>query len=1546
MPLSSFHPIIANWFRQRFGAPTDVQAKSWPAIQSGRDVLIAAPTGSGKTLAAFLSCIDTLFQHALRGELEDRTHVVYVSPLKALSNDVQKNLQQPLTEIADAALSAGLLMPELRVMVRTGDTPVWDRQHMLRRPPHILITTPESLYLLLTAEKSRRILTDVRTVIVDEIHALAPNKRGAHLALSLERLEAGATIKPVRIGLSATQRPIETIARFLVGDEKGFEVRGSRYGVEKEKRYEVRRSTFDVQSGPNPEPPNHEPPVTSNVEHRTSNDPINDPIIVDVGHRRKMDVAVEVPKDELGGVATNAIWSDIYDRLAELVQQHRSTLVFVNTRRLVERVSHHLEERLRETLGPHAVAAHHGSLSRQTRLSAEERLKRGQTRVVVATASLELGIDIGAVDLVCQIGSPRSIAVGLQRVGRSGHWIGAIPKGRLFATTRDELLECAALIRAIRSGVLDRIDVPPAPLDILAQQMVAATATQEWGETELFDLCRRAYPYRNLARHEFDAVVRMASEGIATTRGRRRAYLHHDGINHRLRARRGARLAAITSGGAIPDTANYAVIAEPNGTVVGSVDEDFAVESLAGDIILLGNASWRIRGVETGKVRVEDAHGAPPTIPFWRGEAPSRTAELSAEVAAVRRRIEDLLLSDQSPNHQILKSTNSAGSSDQQILPDHQITRSSNSPEAWLQAECGLDRRGAEQAVAYVAGGCAVLGSVPTQDTIIAERFFDEAGGMQLVLHAPFGGRINRAWGLALRKRFCTTFDFELQAAATDEGIVLSLGEKHSFALEMIFGFLHPNIVEDVLVQAILQAPMFMTRWRWNATRALALLRFSNGRRVAPQIQRMRAEDLLAAVFPGATACQDNHPGECGEVPDHPLVNETIRDCLTEAMDLDGLVNVLRRIESKEIRCIAIDTPMPSPFCHEILNANPYAYLDDAPLEERRARAVEMRRSLPPDLAGRLGALDPQAIAEVVAEAWPVVRDPDELHDALLTLIWVPEATAVAWAVYLPALIAAGRATVVQVRGSGFEVRGWVGAERIGLARAVFQDMRCDPAISSREESTVERDGAVLAVVQGWMESTGPTTADELAQKLYLSLEDVNAALLKLESQGQVLHGQFRGKGVAGVKGGSETTETLTHTPYPIPQASQVEWCDRRLLTRIHRLTIGTLRREVEPVTAAQFMTFLFRWQHAVPGARLHGEAGLQEIIRQLAGFEAAASSWERHLLSLRVAKYEPDWLDRLCLGGSVMWGRLSPHPRLEGAIGPDPPNRPNRIVPTSVAPISVFPRDDAAWLMATGEEGKDAGLDGRSALSAVAQDLLQHLLAQGASFFADLVRGSGHLPAEVEGGLWELTAVGLVTADGFDNLRALLDPRRRRAGGREQSRRPRSAGGRWSLLRPMAQIPVSQEHGHTSPMEQLARQLLRRYGVVFRDVLVRESLNSGWRDLLVQYRRMELRGEIRGGRFVAGFTGEQFALPEALESLRALRRAGTEPSAGQDMKVSAADPLNLAGIILPGPRVPAVPTNYLLFRNGILVRSGSVRETLSRDPIVDAPERAHSTPR
>ncbi|GKS64806.1 ATP-dependent DNA helicase [Nitrospira sp.] len=1405
MHLSEFHPIISQWFSSHVGEPTDVQAQAWPAIQSGSDALIAAPTGSGKTLAAFLSSIDRLFKQAVTRELDDHTHVLYISPLKALSNDIQKNLQKPLAEIGQLAMETGLLMPELRVLVRTGDTPMADRQQMLKRPPHILVTTPESLFILLTAEKSRRLLQTVRTVIVDEIHALAPNKRGAHLALSLERLEALTFVKPQRIGLSATQRPIELVADYLVGSRPR-------------------------------------------------------PTIIDVGHRRELDLAVEVPRDELSAVATNAVWSEVYDRVAELVRQHRSTLVFVNTRRLSERVSHYLEERLYD-LGPDAVAAHHGSLSREIRLAAEERLKSGRTRVVIATASLELGIDVGTVDLVCQIGSPRAIATTLQRIGRAGHWIHAIPKGRLFAITRDELLECAALVRAIRTGVLDQIEIPPAPLDILGQQLVAAAATQSWSEDELFALCRQAYPYGGLLRGEFDAVVRMLADGIATKRGRGLAYLYHDRINHRLKGRRSARLAAITSGGAIPDTANYAVVAEPDGTVVGSVDEDFAVESLAGDIMLLGNTSWRIKGVEAGKVRVEDAQGAPPNIPFWRGEAPSRTAELSAEVAGLRQAIVEQ-------------------------------ADSSVSAMQWLKEDCGLDPRGAQQAIEYVLVGKMVLGAVPTQATIVAERFFDESGGMQLVMHAPFGGRINKAWGLALRKRFCVTFDFELQAAATDNGLVISLGEKHSFPLESVFGYLHSKTVREVLVQAVLLAPMFTTRWRWNASRSLALLRFSNGKKVPPQIQRMKSEDLLSAIFPDAIACQENLTGEraARQIPDHPLVKETLRDCLTEAMDVEGLTAVLQQIEAGQIRCLAVETPAPSVFSHEILNANPYAFLDDAPLEERRARAVEMRRTLPSDLVGEVGALDSEAIDEVVRESWPVVRDVDELHDALLTLVWVPEAEMAPWASHLLPLVESGRAVLLTFHVSGItpdQVRGWVATEYKERVERLF---------TSSCEQTCD------SVVIGWMETIGPTTTRQLAERLCLSIDTIDAAMVRLEASGQVLRGRF----------------TL-HTSRSM--SDEIEWCHRRLLARIHRLTIGRLRKEIEPVTAAEFMRFLLQWQHVSPGSRQHGEAGLSQVIQQLAGFEAAASSWEAQLLRLRMAKYEPELLDRLCLSGAVSWGRLSPHPMFlqEGEL-----NR-RRIVATSLAPITVFPREDSEWLMRVFHgEAAVSGENPYAQLSAVAQDVRRLLHERGASFFADLAKGTNHLPAEVEGALWELVAAGIVTADGFDNLRALMDPRRRRAEGRERARRPRYSAGRWSLLRQALGTGggLSQpESVRSSVIENAARQLLRRYGVVFRDLLQRESLVQSWRDLLVVYRKLELQGEVRGGRFVTGFTGEQFALPEAVEALRVLRKSGN-PNAGVEVKLSACDPLNLAGIVLPGPRVPAVPTNFLVLKDSVVVRT------------------------
>ena len=1528
------HPLVAEWFVHKFGTPTEPQEQGWPHILAGRTTLISAPTGSGKTLAAFLACIDRLVRKALAGDLTDRTEVLYVSPLKALGNDIQKNLEGPLGEILALAGERGLLMPEIRTAVRTGDTLAHERRSMLKRPPHILVTTPESLYILLTADKSRAILRDVETVIVDGIHVVADDKRGAHLTLSLERLEALSHKPPVRIGLSATQKPIEEVAHFLTGSGRP------------------------------------------------------DPVIVDIGHRRKLDLGIEVSPMPLGPVASNELWDTVYDRLVALVNKHRSTLVFVNTRRMAERLCHELGERI----GEENVAAHHGSLSRKLRLAAEKKLKEGQVRVLVATASLELGIDVGTVDLAVQINSPRSIAVALQRVGRSGHWRGAVPKGRFFATTRDDLMECAALVRAIKQGDLDRLMIPEAPLDVLAQQIVAicaagtnsarttvrgqdgpATAGEDagatleaggtsdgWDEDELFALVRRAYPYRGLKRETFDSILEMLSEGIAARRGRYGAYLHRDRVNGKLRARRGARLAAITSGGAIPDNSLYTVVAEPDGVVVGTVDEDFAVESNRGDIMLLGNTSWMIHRIETnaGRMLVHDAHGAPPSVPFWRGEAPARTQELSAHVGELRQKISEML-----------PSTSPAGFSVTQ--PD--VAES----VSWLKGECGLDDSGAEQMIEYILQGRAVLGAVPTQATVIAERFFDESGGMQLVIHAPFGGRINKAWGLSLRKRFCVGFNFELQAAATDNGLNIALAEQHSFPLSDVFHFLQAETVQPILEQAALDSPIFATRWRWDANRALALLRFQNGKKVPPQIQRMRSDDLLASVFPDATACLENIEGD-RKIPDHPLVGEVMKDVLTEAMDVDGLKSLLRGMASGKIRVIAVDTPVPSQFSHEILNANPYAYLDDAPLEERRARAVNMRRVLPESVLEEVGGLDPGAIAQVREEAWPDVRDADELHDVLHTLVALPEdfspamwgqvlwgqpASAVRssearpviaegtqlfgesgfaalswtaeggcphislasrqWSGYFERLVNEGRAGTALMDGK----RYWVAAERGRSFVTLFPSAVFEQPLADVETGQSSRDDALLTLVNGWMSHLGPVTASQLGNQVGLPDSDMEKALLRMEASGTVLRGNFTGGASrAGVPAPHESKTGQPGAAVPT-QTHETEWCERRLLARIHRLTVGMLRKQIEPVTAAAFMRWLMRWQHVIPGTQVNGERGTLEVLQQLQGFEIPANAWERHVLARRIVDYDPKWLDQLCLTGAVGWGRLSPHPATidsresangQGASPGDAlAPRQRRVIPTSVAPITFFVREEADWMIPRethfSQKQGEVGHPGNG-LSHAARLVLEFLRQRGASFFADIVRGTDKLKAEIETGLWELVAAGLVTADGFDNLRALIDPKRRAGQGSGRTTRPRHSSGRWALLH----ADVAAERNRA--VEAACWMLLRRYGIVIRDLLARESNLPPWRELLMAFRRLEDRGEIRGGRFVDGFLGEQFALPVAVESVRSMRGV---PLSGDTVTLSAADPLNLVGILVPGERVPAISGRTVSYRDGIAI-SGS----------------------
>ena len=1509
---------------QRFGTPTEPQEQGWPHILAGRTTLISAPTGSGKTLAAFLACIDRLVRKALAGDLADRTEVLYVSPLKALGNDIQKNLEVPLGEILAMAAERGLLMPEIRTAVRTGDTLMPERRAMLKRPPHILVTTPESLYILLTADKSRAILRDVETVIVDEIHAVADDKRGAHLTLSLERLEALTHKPPVRIGLSATQKPIEEVAHFLTGN-RGY---GRALPSVAEAGSDNATHMARLKSCPS------RSESASRVESGSGLEPESslqacEPVIVNIGHKRTLDLAVEVPSMPLGPVASNEMWDEVYNRLVALVEQHRSTLVFVNTRRMAERVAHNLGERI----GEGNVAAHHGSLSRKLRLAAEKKLKEGQVRVLVATASLELGIDVGTVDLVVQINSPRAIAVTLQRVGRSGHWRGAVPKGRLFCTTRDDLLECAALVRAIRQGDLDRLMIPEAPLDVLAQQIVAACAAgtttaaprlreraqdglatagedagatgatvgdagagDGWREDELFALVRRAYPYRNLERATFDAILEMLSEGIASRRGRYGAYLHRDRVNGKLRARRGARLAAITSGGAIPDNSLYAVVAEPDGIVVGTVDEDFAVESNRGDIMLLGNTSWMIRRIETnaGRVLVQDAHGAPPSVPFWRGEAPARTQELSEHIGTLREKISEML-PHASP-----------------------VGFSATQPEVaravgWLKEECGLDDSGAEQAIEYILQGRAVLGAVPTQTTVIAERFFDEGGGMQLVIHAPFGGRINKAWGLALRKRFCVGFNFELQAAATDNGLNIALAEQHSFPLGDVFNFLQAATVQPILEQAALDSPIFATRWRWDANRALALLRFQNGKKVPPQIQRMRSDDLLASVFPDAAACFENIQGD-RQIPDHPLVNEVMKDVLTEAMDIDGLKSVLGGLADGRIRCIAVDTPVPSQFSHEILNANPYAFLDDAPLEERRARAVQMRRMLPESVLEEVGGLDPAAIAQVREEVWPDVRDADELHDVLHTLVALPagraslERTAEggcpnmssgvnAWLGHFERLVREGRAASAVVSGRIY----WVAAERAKTFSVFFPEARFEDALAEVETTAPSRDDALFTMVTGWMSHLGPTTVTQLGETLGIGASEILSALLRMEAGGTVLRGSFSGA----------TQRAGAPAPHEPSQEHETEWCERRLLARIHRLTVATLRKQIEPVTAAQFMQWLLRWQHVAAGTQVVGERGTLEVLRQLQGFEIPANAWERQVLARRIVDYDPKWLDQLCLTGAVGWGRLSPHPatldsNTSRGSEAGAASRQRRVIPTSVAPITFFIREDFDWMTPRHPGAEQAANNG---LSHVAQMVLDFLRQRGASFFADIVRGTGKLKAEIETALWELVAAGLVTADGFDNLRSLIDPKRRAGQGSGRTTRPRHNAGRWALLH------TDEVVERPRAVEAACWMLLRRYGIVVRDVLAREANLPPWRELLAGFRRLEDRGEIRGGRFVDGFLGEQFALSVAVESVRAMRKLDPVPGT---ITLSAADPLNLVGILVPGERVPAISGNSVTYRDGV----------------------------
>jgi len=1465
MSLKNFHPVIVQWFQARFAGPTEPQVEGWPHISAGRDILIAAPTGSGKTLTAFLSAIDRLLRLAEAGDLNDEIRVVYVSPLRALSNDMQRNLQQPLDEILALAAEQGLEIPPIRVGLRTGDTTQSKRAAIVKRPPHILVTTPESLYLMLTSTRSRDVLKTVETVIVDEIHALVRDKRGSHLSLTLERLAAICPRRLQRIGLSATQRPIEKIAEFLVGVP----------------------------------------------ECGTSSDTL--PVIIDIGYQRQLDLAIETPPSELGAVCMHEQWAEVNSRIVELINSHRATLIFVNTRRLAERLTHQLSE----ILGEDAISSHHGSLAYKHRQDTEQRLKAGQLKAVVATASLEMGIDVGYIDLVLQIGSPRNIATFLQRIGRSGHALGLVPKGRLFALTRDELIECAAMIRSIRQGHLDSIPIPIAPVDVLAQQIVAEVACQEWKTDELFTMFRRAAPYQNLDRTTFDRVVGILSEGLVPSNGRGRVFLHHDQVQGRLRARPGARMAAIANAGAIPDVFSIRVITEEDNVTVGTVDEHFGSETAAGDIFVLGNTSWRVRYLRGGDLFVSDAGGAPPSIPFWQGEAPGRTIELSEAVSQLREELErrvDLKGSDPL----------SKGSDPFQSAQD------------WLIAEASVSPDAARQTVTYAAAQKAAIGLLPTCRRVVFERFFDESGGMQLVIHAPFGTRITRAWGLAMRKRFCRSFDFELQANADDDGIVLSLGPQHSFPLESMFPMLNARNVQEMFEQAVLVVPIFLNRWRWNATRALQIPRSRNGKKVPPALQRFRSEDLLTAVFPKLTGCQENVVGDI-ELPDNPLVQQTMDDCLHEAHDMEALKEVFNAVSRGEIEFIARDTREPSPFSYELLNANQYAFLDGGEAAERRARAVATRRSLSVDDVRDLGRLDAQAIAQVVADAQPLVRNADELHDTLLSRILLPVDEGAEWSEWFDELVASGRATLVTYDASR---SAWAATERVPAVVAAFPEAVLSPMVEAPPGVRIDWDAidARLAMVRGLLEICGPVTTTSAAARIGITVSQAHATLEALEGEGIVLRGRFsiEQKVSVAFRSAKDCDDAAfaerKATIEPDAGSDNIEWCHRRLLSRIHRLTMDGLRRQIEPVSVDVFMRFLFQLHGIDKDHGRDGANGLFEVIGQLQGMDIPSVAWERDILPLRIAGYQSGWMDELCLTGEVGWARLFPPPR-----NPDK-SRPMASL-TRVAPISIFLRKDLPWLSTR------APVPDVEGISSPATHVLELLTARGAMFGSDLQHETHMLRDHLDDALGELVSRGVITADGFSGLRSLVadkqTPSRRPNRGRaERIRVSREAVGRWSVARRPSSAAESADSSKNaasavaeSPVvvapsvdttSEWAWQLLRRWGVVFRDLLSNEDGAPAWFELLQVFRRLEARGEIRGGRFITGVAGEQFALTDSVHKLRKLR---DETTPQELVIISGADPLNLVGVLSRNPRVPRVASNRVAYLDGVPIavsRGGS----------------------
>jgi ATP-dependent helicase Lhr and Lhr-like helicase len=1503
--LDEFHPAVRKWFARRFGAPSQVQERGWPVIAeaqkaAGHDVLLCAPTGSGKTLAAFMWAIDRLVGEAEHGALRDEISVLYVSPLKALANDIRINLEEPLAGVRAVAAGDGLDLATIRAGLRTGDTPAGERAAMLRRPPQILVTTPESLFIQLTSPRFRQKLSAVRYVIVDELHAVAGNKRGAHLMLTLERLERlirtrGAS-RPTRIGLSATLNPIETLAAFLAGADVAND------GTRNPRRVRI------VRADDSP---------------------------------RQLDLQIIAPGPEIGSLATHQHWEAMYDALAALIREQGTTLVFTLSRRWAERIALALQKRV----GVDAVMAHHGSLARAERLQAEQRLKRGELKAIVATSSLELGIDVGAVDLVCQVDSPKSIAAAVQRIGRSGHHLGGIPKGRFFALTIDDLLECAAAVRAVRQGHLDEVEIPTGCMDVAAQQIIAlATDEEDINETQLLGVLRSVQNFAQLDLPSLRGLLGQMARQLPERIQGANPKIFYDPVNGRVRARRGARLAAITSGGTIPESGNLDVVIASESRKIGDVEEDFAQESSRGDIFSLGSMPWRVLGISKNRFMVEPAPGMAPSLPFWQTEAAGRSRALSTELCELRQRIASLIAR--------------SGGEDEAI--------------AWLGSECALEGEAAKQAVAYIRRGLAALGAVPDERTLVVERFFDGLGGTQIVIHSPWGIRLNRGFGLALRKRLCQSFDFEIQASAIDDAILLALNSRHSFPLDNILTLVNSHTAREVLEQALLDAPMFEVRFRHAATRALSIMRSGRGSKVPAWIQRLRSQELITALFPQRNACLDNRPATTA-LPDHFIVNETMRECLVETADLPGLEALLRGLEDGSIRPVLVDSIAPSVFAHRVLLAWDYSFLDDGERANRRSRTVTMNRAMAEDvfrnenLAELLSAEAVELVTAEIEGRAPSTRarNADELYELIrlhgcVPCGTIPVRTSAEPTEWLSTLTMQGRLCRVRL-GEAESPEVAIAAEDLALFAAAYPDLKVDansdrdsrrqtagreatpyPPPRGQGEGTKigrfassdeepDRGTAVEEIVRRALVTSGPLLPVDLVQRLLLPMKEILSALIALEAKGSIFRGHFthvrRDKAFTPV---NQRIEGGAKDGTDSPEGIDVQWCDRHVLERIHRQTLNLLRSSVEPCNDADFVAFRLKWNGIGEPHQPTGVNGVRHILERMSALAFTPDVWERAILPARVADYRPEYLDLVCMSGEFAWVAAPFHAEFEA----------HRDFPATVA---FLPR-----------KGRCHWPPQEMLADAKAQIVAEVLSRFGAQYLDQVAEHANLSERDALSALWRLAAAGLVSNDSFGPLRLLTaapeaagligtrrphrEPNRRDAALR--ARLQSSLSGRWSRVPQYgpeaAAVKITDTHDAHGVDEarEVALLLLQRHGVLARELMALEQIELSWQQILFALRRLEYAGTIRRGWFVHALSGEQYALPEALEILRGIRER-REPQ--RQAVISAFDPANPFGVLLPGCGVAREAANLLVIRNGCMIGGLAGRALMTPDDFVEA---------